>query len=391
MKLFSCDQCRARLYFENTTCLACQHELGYIPEGNDLTAIEAAADGTWRTLSPHHAQVAWRKCANYAEKGICNWMVRADDPNEFCRSCRMTRTIPDLTVAGNLPALARLEAAKRRLLYGLTSQGLLVVDQHQDPAHGLGFEFIADQPDQPALTGHADGLITINIREADPVERERAKSDLHESFRTLLGHLRHESGHYYWDRLVANGPRLEEVRALFGDDRQDYSEAMKRHYEHGAPADWNDRFVSAYASMHPWEDFAETWAHHLHMVDAVEIASHLGLSLGAPTAEVPQPDLRMTAPAGTALPFDELLAAWIPLTFASNCLTRSIGHQDWFPFVLSAPAIAKLRLVHALIDDARLGASVPLATPPPARGSGRVHSRGKAGHGRVAAQGAVQG
>ena len=89
-----------------------------------------------------------------------------------------------------------------------------------------------------------------------------------EPYRTLLGHFRHEVGHYYWDLLVRDGGRLEACRAVFGDDREDYGEALKRHYAEGAPADWQANFVSAYATTHAWEDFAETWAHYLHMVDS---------------------------------------------------------------------------------------------------------------------------
>jgi hypothetical protein len=92
----------------------------------------------------------------------------------------------------------------------------------------------------------------------------------------LLGHFRHEVGHYFWDRLVATDPhQLEEFRVLFGDDRQDYGEALKRHYDEGAPANWQDTYISMYATMHPWEDFAETWAHYLHIVDTLETAGAL--------------------------------------------------------------------------------------------------------------------
>ncbi len=353
MKLFSCPSCRAQLYFENVHCLSCSHELGFIFETNILSSIEANPDGTWRVLAPGHGRASWRKCTRYVQEGVCNALVRSDDPNPLCRSCRMTGTIPDLSVNGNHDAWRRMEIAKRRLIYGLTSQGLPVVDRIQDPVGGLAFEFPVDTPEQKAITGHSHGLISINLAEANPVERERAKSSLNEAYRTVLGHLRHESGHYYWDRLVSNGPRLAEVRALFGDDRQDYSASMKRHYDEGPPANWNDGFVSAYATMHPWEDWAETWAHHLHMVDAVEIAGSLGMSLTTKLKGRRQPVTKMSAPQGLTHSFDDLLAAWIPLTFATNCLTRSIGHPDWFPFVLCKGAIDKLRLVHEVIADVR--------------------------------------
>ena len=353
MRLFACQSCGAQLYFENVRCLKCGHELGFIAEANVLSAIEHAPDGSWRALAPDAGEATWRKCVRYAQDGICNWLVRSDDVSELCRSCRMTRTIPDLSRAGHLDGWRRMEMAKRRLLYGLATLGLPVVDRIQDPAHGLVFEFLADTPQEKISTGHCDGLITINILEADPVERERARTTLHESYRTVLGHLRHESGHHYWDRLVREGPRIGDVRALFGDDREDYSAAMQRYYDQGPRADWNLGYVTAYATMHPWEDWAETWAHYLHMVDAVEIAGYLGLSLSTRPHGSQAPFMEMTAPLGMVESFDELLAAWIPLTFATNCLTRSIGHQDWFPFVLSEGAIAKLRLIHEIIAEAR--------------------------------------
>lgn len=355
MKLYTCQSCTNQLYFENSQCLRCGHDLGLIPGVNVLTAIEPSADapGVWCALDNEHSDARWRKCLRYEPDGLCNWLVPVDDPNPLCRSCRMTRTIPDLTIPGNRSALRRLEAAKRRLLYGLTTLGLPVVDQHQDPHSGLAFEFLADTPECKVLTGHKEGVITVNILEADPVECERVRTSLRERYRTVLGHLRHESGHYYWDRLVAHGPRLHDVRSLFGDDREDYASAMQRHYDQGPRADWSAGFVSAYATMHPWEDWAETWSHYLHMVDAVEIAGFLGLSIRTRPLGSDDTLMEMTTPRRILRTFDELLDAWIPLTFATNCLTRSIGHQDWYPFVLSPGAIAKLRLVHEIIAAAR--------------------------------------
>lgn len=353
MKLFTCQACGAQLYFENNRCLTCGRELGYLPATNLLSAIEPVTEGVWRALGDEEPERTWRKCRRYAQDGVCNWLVPADDPNEFCRSCRMSRTIPDLSVAGNQDRWRRIEIAKRRLFYGLTTLGLPVVDRHEDPTYGLVFDFLADAPGHRVFTGHNDGLITVNVAEADPVERERARTSLGEPYRTVLGHLRHESGHYYWDRLVAQGPRLDEVRALFGDDRQDYAAAMQRHYDQGAPPDWQNGYVSAYATMHPWEDWAETWAHYLHLVDAVEIARYLGLSLSTKPVGSTAPVVQMHAPQADPQSFDDLLAAWIPLTFATNCLTRSIGHRDWYPFVLSDGAIAKLRLIHTVIADVR--------------------------------------
>jgi hypothetical protein len=129
------------------------------------------------------------------------------------------------------------------------------------------------------MTGHENGIITIALTEADDIERERRRHDMGEPYRTLLGHFRHEIGHHFWDLLVRDGGRLSECRALFGDDSQDYATALRSHYQGSAPADWQQRYVSAYAASHPWEDFAETWAHYLHIIDTLEMAGHFGIKV----------------------------------------------------------------------------------------------------------------
>src|SRR5437868_9942335 len=128
------------------------------------------------------------------------------------------------------------------------------------------------------MTGHKDGIVTMKVEEADDVTRVRVRTQMREPYRTLLGHFRHETGHYYWDRLIANSDWLEPFRGLFGDERASYAEALDRHYQQGAPLDWQPQYVSAYATMHPWEDWAETWAHYLHMMDAVDTALGFGMS-----------------------------------------------------------------------------------------------------------------
>ena len=131
--------------------------------------------------------------------------------------------IPDLSLPENLSRWRALEAAKHRLFYTLFQLRLPVETQAESPA-GLAFQFLADVgPGAPSvMTGHADGVITINLAEADDAERERRRQQMGELYRTLLGHFRHEIGHYYWDRLIANTPHLEEFRRIFGDERQDY-------------------------------------------------------------------------------------------------------------------------------------------------------------------------
>ncbi len=191
------------------------------------------------------------------------------------------------------------------------------------------------------LTGHANGLVTINIAEGDDAERERRRASMGEPYRTLVGHFRHEVGHYYWDRLVATDPaRLEAFRALFGDDREDYGEALKRHYDQGAPADWAENFISTYATAHAWEDFAETFAHYVHMVDGLETAAAFGAAIG--TGEAVADPYHADDP-------QRLVTAWVPTTVAINAINRSMGQPDLYPFVLSPAVSEKLAFIHAMI------------------------------------------
>jgi hypothetical protein len=339
-------RCGRPVFFRNSECLACRTPLGFLPDR--LALLPLAADGDlWRVDSEADGP-RWRRCANF-EPAACNWMIDAEDATPRCRSCRLNRVIPDLSVPGNAEAWRRIEHAKRRLVSQLLAFGLPVRSQGEDPEHGLSFDFLASTPANHVTTGHASGVVTLNIAEADDATRERIRSELHEPYRTLLGHLRHEVGHYYWDRLVAGTPWHEPFRALFGDERADYAAALKRNYEQGPPADWAQRHVSAYASMHPWEDWAETWAHYLHMVDTVDTAISFGLDaedlevdtepFGLQVLETPDPD------------FLAFVNAWIEITALLNEMSRSMGLHDFYPFILSIPAVRKLHLVHKIISS----------------------------------------
>lgn len=351
MKAFHCDHCDHLVFFENSTCVQCGHLLAFLPDLMDMGSLERE-DEDWISPLPAAAGRRYRLCRNYEDAQVCNWAVDAGDPNPLCLSCRLTRVIPDLDVPGHKEAWYRIEVAKRRLIYTLLNLGLPVVPKTEDE-RGVAFELLADPPEgPPVLTGHADGVITINVAEADDAERERRRHALGEPYRTLLGHVRHEIGHYYWDRLVRSSDRLDRFRELFGDEREDYAAALQRHYADGAVADWQDRFISAYASAHPWEDWAESWAHYHHMTDSLETAAACGLSLrprrpGEPSlAKVP-------VSAGTSSgSFDRLLDSWYPLTYVLNNLNRAVGLPDGYPFVLSPPAVEKLRFVHETIAEA---------------------------------------
>jgi hypothetical protein len=353
MKIFHCDHCGNLLFFENTECVQCNHKVAYLPDVAEVRSLDPASDGTWRLLTPDENEKAYRLCRNYTEQQVCNWAVTAVDSHELCMSCRMTLTVPDLSETGSRQSWYRLEVAKRRVLFTLLRLSLPLQNREEDPQRGLAFEFKAGDPGtDPVLTGHADGVITINIAEADDVEREKQRTAVQERYRTLLGHMRHEIGHYYWYRLIGSSEEIDAFRELFGDERQDYAEALKAHYEAGPVANWGERFVSAYASVHPWEDWAETWAHYLHMVDALETAAACGLSLRPPRAD--EPWMSQVPPRLSAyeFPFSALINRWFPLTYALNNFNRGLGLPDAYPFILSPAAIAKLQYVHEVISRA---------------------------------------
>jgi hypothetical protein len=348
MKLFECQNCGQPLYFENTSCESCGLRLGYLPECQVVSALQEA-DGGWRALAAPEG--VYRFCGN-ARHDVCNWLIGCEHDQIFCAACRHNRTIPDLTNPENLLHWRKIELAKHRLFYTLLKLRLPLTTRMEDP-NGLAFDFLSppvagEEGAAAVVTGHAGGLITLNVAEADDLERERQRKSLAEPYRTLLGHFRHEIAHYYWDHLVASTPALDEFRQLFGDEREDYQAALQRYYANGPAADWSDGFVTAYASAHAWEDFAETWAHYFHMVDTLETAAAFGLRL--------RPQVAKHAGLDAVIDFDPHLAemdriidTWLPLTFAVNSINRSMGQPDLYPFVLPPPVIWKLAFVHERI------------------------------------------
>ena len=337
-------RCGAPIFFANSRCLACGAELGFVPETLNLLALPGPGAGQ---TSP-----SLQRCAHHATIG-CNWMLpvrEASSQGGLCRACRLTRTLPDLSLEDNRRAWAAIESAKRRLVMQLLALGLPVRSRRsEDPARGLMFDFLRPLDGAPVRTGHAGGLVTLNVEEADDARREQIRQALHEPYRTRLGHFRHEIGHYYWDRLVAGTPWLAACRARFGDEREDYAAALRCHYTQGPAPDWPQRCISAYATTHPWEDWAETFAHYLHMVDTVETALSYGLS--AEDVEMPvQPFGRDALDHDEDAPrFLRLLNGWLELTAVLNELSRSMGQPDFYPFVLSRAAVAKLHLVHRVV------------------------------------------
>lgn len=333
MQVFHCDGCENLVFFENTTCMECSAQLGYLPEADEMVALPR--DGH-------------QLCANYSDANVCNWLT---GEHELCLSCRLTRVIPDLSRREHEQRWFRIEQAKRRLVRQLIQFRLPIVTKAADPERGLAFELLADPDDpeaRPVMTGHAAGVITINIAEADDAERERRRVMLQEPYRTLLGHVRHEIGHYYFDRLVLAGGFGAEFRDLFGDERTDYASALDRHYRDGPPGNWQALHVSPYAACHPHEDWTETWAHYFHITETIETARASGLNLRPRRADEPklQPTSHSAPLAGA---FDRVLAEWYPLTYVLNNLNRGMGMPDAYPFVLSANAVEKLRFVDRVI------------------------------------------
>lgn len=348
MKPFSCI-CRNTLFFENTFCMACGRDVGWCPVCHAMRGLDPAGDGAYRCTAPSCGHLLV-KCANYAEVNVCNRCIDADAglpaPGALCGCCRFNATIPDLSVPGNRERWAHIEAAKRRLLYILDALGMPygAAEEGFDPP--LSFDFKGDVVPEGAwrrivdeervYTGHLDGRITINIREADDVEREKLRVGLGEAHRTLVGHFRHEIGHYYWDLLVRDS-RLDAFKRLFGDpESPPYAEAMERHYSEGPPAGWQQNFVSSYATMHPWEDWAETFAFYLDIASVVETASSVGLSPAVPFEDL-----------------DAMLEAFGRVRVAANELNRTMGLKDLVPETVTPAVAEKLRFVHDVVNSAR--------------------------------------
>lgn len=346
MDLFTCTHCGQVLYFENNTCEKCGYALGFESTRRELLPLVAEPDGQHFRLYHEPDSGPYAYCQNHQHQA-CNWLVGPASETPFCLACDLNRTIPDLSQPGFLQRWQRIEEAKHRLVYTLLCLHLPVVSKRVYPEEGLQFDFKADEdPQHKVLTGHDNGLITINIAEADAIEREQAKQSMHELYRTLLGHFRHEVGHYYWDRLIADSPYLDEYRQRFGDERQDYAAALQKHYKDGAPPDWQQHYISAYATSHPWEDWAETWAHYLHILDTLQTGAAFGLRLDPLDA-----GRRAGWQANLQNPFEladftAIINTWLPLTFALNSLNRSMGQPDPYPFVISPAVVQKLAFIH---------------------------------------------
>jgi hypothetical protein len=366
-RVYTC-QCGQATFFVNSRCLSCGTWLGYHPERASLLPLQPGDEPDtwleWGTQGP-----TFVCCANRDTPANCNWLVPQTDGEahaRLCRACRLNRTIPRLddperTDNGELWGL--VEQAKRRLVSALLVMGLPVASREtEDTEQGLMFDLLrSTDVGEHVMTGHDDGLITLNVSEANDAKRERTRKAMNEPYRTLVGHFRHEIGHYYWYRLVEKTDWLPKFRGLFGDESQDYAESLKKSYEDGPRADWPLHFVSAYASVHPWEDWAECWAHYMHMRDTVDTALSYGLTLNAA-------QLDFTPFDATALHLPEhpeaerflaFLNHWTQLTMLLNGMSRAMGQPDFYPFVMPHEVVAKLQFIHLLVASEGQHQSLP--------------------------------
>jgi hypothetical protein len=312
MKRLFCS-CGQVVFFDNHTCGNCGRELGFDPD--KLTMLAAG---------PDEDPLAF--CANRSSASRCNWLAVGGAGQ--CLSCRTSKVIPAVSKPTNRKRWRKLEHAKRRLLYELLYLGLPVDDSR------LQFVFKEDQHSNPNVIeshvaiGHFDGVITINVAEADEVYREQMRQKMNEPYRTLLGHFRHESGHYFFNVIVTEKWR-DEARALFGDESADYAAALNAYYNNGPRHGWQNDYISSYASSHPAEDWAECWAHYLHIQAILEVAEATGL--------------------GTGKSLPDWQHRFVDLAMALNEVMRSMGLADVYPFVITAPIADKIDFVHRAV------------------------------------------
>jgi hypothetical protein len=351
MRLFACDNCDQVVHFDNRQCVRCNHRLGFLPDDLSMRSLEPRDGDVWQLTAEPERPV--RFCAN-AGLDICNWLVGPNDDHQFCIACRHNRLVPNTDTQDGIDRWRRISQAQRHLFYSLLRWRLPPPDRNEDPQGGLVFDFLEDEVQMdghviPAITGHDEGVIAIRAAEADDITRELARASMNEPYRTLLGHFRHEVGHFVWNKLVRDRNAFDGFRAVFGDERQDYGVALQNHYQNGAPAGWQQSYISAYATAHPWEDFAECFAHYLHIVDTLETARGFGIAIDPRGHEEMASEVDFDP--YRAANAEQLVSAWVPLSVAINAIQRSMGQPDSYPFVLSNPVVDKLEYLHQLIQN----------------------------------------
>ena len=336
-----CPRCGMVAFLEAQECVRCGSSIGFHHPSMSFVSADPEGIDTDGTR--------WVRCANWSWR--CNWLVSVDDESQRCFACRLIRRRPEADDTIALEKLAETAVDMRRLLVQLLGLGLPVVPYYEQEG-GLAFDLLSSRSGSPVVIGHADGVISIDLAESLDAHREAIRVRLGEPYRTMLGHFRHEVGHYYQQVLAGSDPVLTECRALFGDERASYTEALDRHYVFGAPEDWSDSFISEYATMHPWEDFAESFAHYLHITGTLETAAWAGVVLDSErVAGVNEHDVVPVADY-SHLGLDRALDDWHWLSMMFNRVNRSMGQGDLYPFTLTPPVVTKLEFVHRLVVSA---------------------------------------
>jgi hypothetical protein len=338
MRDFICPKCGQHLAFENSVCLSCNSRLGFSLTDMAFLVIESGDEGS----QPGFVNAdEYQLCANlYLAE--CNWLVEKAPVRKLCTSCALTRTRPNDADIKALAAFAVAERAKRRMIAELVEMRLPIVGRDEDPDYGLAFDLLSSE-NEKVFTGHANGVITLDLAEGDDVHREQLRVSMDEPYRTLLGHFRHEIGHYYYYRLVDSVPVYKKTFGeLFGDPDADYQAALDRHYQNGPPPEWEKDYVSSYATMHPAEDWAETFAHYLHILDTLDTAAAFSIAPAAATFE-----RKVLGPSG----FDQIIDMWLPLAWSLNMINRSMGKEDLYPFVLPTTVLDKMRFIHTVVEE----------------------------------------
>jgi hypothetical protein len=353
MKLFKCSNCGHAVYFENIYCQHCHVSLGFETQELNIYALRAENNKNFRLIGQTGPGDSYKYCRNHGYN-VCNWLVPSASFSPFCVACQLNRTIPYLGQKDDYDKWYRVETAKRRLIHSLLRFGLEVKSKSMYANDGIMFDFLSDRNSMDGsrvLTGHDNGLITINIAEADDIYREMSRNQMNEVYRTLLGHFRHEIGHYYWDTLISGTGRLELFRQVFGDERADYGLALQQYYSSQYKKIWKKQYISKYASAHPWEDWAETWAHYMHIVDTLETADSFGLNVRPKVVRLEDDMNTSFVDPYTVSNFEEIMDMWLPLTFAMNSLNRSMGLRDLYPFVINSTIKGKLRFIHEVVKE----------------------------------------
>lgn len=348
MKIFECGHCNQAVFFENHSCGNCGHLIGFRDKDRTILTFQST-DGV---MISDREKIEYKYCKN-KEYNVCNWLIEIGSPQDYCSACQLNRTIPNLSDKDNFEKWRQLETAKHRLVYQLQKIGLPLPSKLSNE-NGLCFDFVAQQDNLNLMTGHAGGVITILLKEADSVLREQMRKQFSEPYRTLIGHLRHEVGHYFWDRLIITDPKaLKEFRSIFGNEQSNYSIALENYYKIGTQTNWQKSFISKYATSHPWEDWAETWAHYLHIMDMVETAYFFGMKV-KPIGKKKKMKAKASFDPYTIDDFEVIIKTCVPLSFAVNSINRAMGIQDVYPFVITDTVITKMKFIHHLLLQKRV-------------------------------------